>query len=146
MLGGKRDRTTAQVVEIKEKMSGPASSQNERIPESVWAVLQGAGAEAAERLRDMLEPSAFERLKHRDQLSLLGMALDRAYGRPDPGIKRSVEVSLSGEGNDAVAASLARLATSVTLPEYADKARDVTPPEKQQKTQEMPVEQFDDPE
>ena len=73
---------------------------------------------AAQHLVHLLDPLRFDKLSAKDQRALLDLALSRAYVRPDPGVKRSVQVQLSATGNDAVAASLARLDMRQALPEY----------------------------
>lgn len=97
-------------------------SQGGDIPAHVWALLQEAGEEAAQRLVELLQPQRFNGLAGSVQRALLDLALTRAYGLP---VRRSVSVSLSSDDADAVAASLVALRDS--LPERAPQARDVTP-------------------
>lgn len=104
-----------EAVEIKQQIPNAA---NDRVPDAVWDSLQAAGVEAVERMRDMLAPVSFAAMKDADRLKLLSLALDRAYGKADAGVKRSVKVTLSADGADAVAASLARLDAATHLPEY----------------------------
>jgi hypothetical protein len=104
-----------QTVEIIEEIDNPVG---DRMPDAVWHLLQGAGVTAANRLQDMLKPIAFKALASKDKMRLIELALSRAYGRPDAGVKRSVQVNLSATGADAVAASLERLSIATDLPEY----------------------------
>jgi hypothetical protein len=97
-----------------------AGSRPPDIPPETWQALQDAGHSAAERLRDLLQAKAFERLKPSDQARLIELALNRAYGPP---IKREMSLTLSGNVSDAVAASLARL-SAVDLPEFATDGRE----------------------
>lgn len=114
---------SSQVVEITQQIRNAAT---DRIPDDVWHVLQENGREAAHLLADQLKPHNFNSLAPKDKRALISLALERAYGKADPGIKRSVQVQLSASGNDAVAASLARLSDAMTLPEYAN-ARQTSP-------------------
>ena len=105
--------------------AAPASyaPPGEGIPPHVWATLQEAGEEAAQRLLELLAPARFNGLPGSVQRALLDLALTRAYGLP---VRRSVSVTLSSDDADAVATSLAALRDS--LPERGAQARDVTPP------------------
>jgi hypothetical protein len=84
----------------------------EGIPPHVWATLQEAGEEAAQRLLELLQPHRFNTLAGSVQRALLDLALTRAYGLP---VRRSVSLELSATDADAVAASLIDLRAS--LPE-----------------------------
>lgn len=92
------------------------------IPAHVWATLQEAGEEAAQRLLELLDPVRFNKLAGSVQRALLDLALTRAYGLP---VRRSVNVSLTSDDADAVAASLQDLRDS--LPERRPEPRDITP-------------------
>ena len=110
----------AQVIDFVAEISNPVS---DRMPDAVWQTIQGVGVEAVARLSELLQPERFNALNDRDKLRLIQLATDRAYGKADAGVKRTVQVNLSATGNDAVAASLERLNKAAHLPEY----RDVTP-------------------
>ena len=116
--------STREAVEFKQQIPNAA---NDRVPDAVWNALQAAGVDAVERMRDMLAPASFAAMKDADRLKLLSLALDRAYGKADAGIKRSVKVTLSADGADAVAASLARLDAAASLPEYRGTAARAAP-------------------
>ena len=107
---------SGQVIDMAAQIVNPAS---DRMPNEVWALVQGSGVEAAHRLSEMLQPTKFNALAAKDKMRLIELAMSRAYGRPDAGVKRSVQVQLSASGNDAVAASLARLNKAADLPEYS---------------------------
>lgn len=111
-----------QVIDLSAEIQ---NADPERVPQHVWAVLQAAGEEAAAKLLALLRSPSFDRLSVRDQARLMTLAMDRAYGKADGGLKRSVKVHLSADGQDAVTASLERLSGAATLPEH--RARDVTP-------------------
>ncbi len=102
------------------------ASPGDDIPPHVWALLQEAGAKAAERLRDILGSQAFNSYAPTAKARLIELAMTRAYGLP---VKRSVNLSLSSDDADAVASSLAGLTDA--LPERAPQGRmrDVTPSE-----------------
>ena len=106
--------------------SGEVGAPDAGIPAHVWAMLQTAGEQAAERLVELLEPRRFNALPGSVQRALLDLALTRAYGLP---VRRSVEVRLSSSDTDAVAASLSALRDS--LPERRAQPRDVTPETRQ---------------
>jgi len=93
-----------------------ADARPDAIPAEAWEALQEAGQRASERLRDLIAGKSFERLKPADQARLIQLALDRAYGPP---VKREMSLTLSGSVSDAVAESLARLASS-DLPEFTE--------------------------
>ena len=101
---------------------GDLPAPQEGIPPHVWALLQEAGEEAAQRLTELLQPIRFNKLAGSVQRALLDLALTRAYGLP---VRRSVNVSLTSDDSDAVAASLADLRDS--LPERRPSPRDITP-------------------
>lgn len=81
----------------------PSSGETEGIPPHVWDMLQQAGEEAARRLLDLIRSPRFSGFKPSEQRSLIELAMTRAYGLP---VRRSVNVSLSSDDADAVAASL----------------------------------------
>ena len=81
------------------------------IPDDVWALLQDSGKRAAERLYQMLDGAAFTSYSPTARARLIELALVRAYGLP---VKRSIDVSISTDDADAVAASLQALPQTVT--------------------------------
>ena len=93
-------------------------NQPDNIPHDVWNLIQENGRLATERLNELLNSQRFHRLKASDQAKLIQLAQDRAYGRPDPGVKRSIK-TVSHEMSDATAASLRALSGRMTLPEYS---------------------------
>ncbi len=105
---------TGEVIDFTSEIENPV---NDRVPDAVWDMMQQAGVEATHRLAEMLEPHRFDKMQPKDQMRLISMAQDRAFGRPDAGVKRSVSVNISA-GDDAVAASLSRLDAARDLPEY----------------------------
>lgn len=128
--GKRRERRAQASGDIRTAIapSEPASGSPEAamaasgdIPDHVWNMLQEAGEEAARRLRDMLQGPAFASFKPTERTRLIELALTRAYGLP---VRRSVEVKLSSDDADAVAASLLSLGES--LPERRT-MRDITP-------------------
>jgi len=76
------------------------------VPAHVWRTLQAAGEEAAQRLLSILRSPQFASYAPTAQKALIELALTRAYGLP---VRRSIEVNLSTDDADAVAASLASL-------------------------------------
>lgn len=106
--------------------TGGQGDRPDGIPADVWALLQDAGALAAERLRDMLASPRFAKFPVTAQRALIELALTRAYGLP---VRRSVSVNLSSTDADAIAASLVDLHNG--LPERQSAAhraaRDITP-------------------
>lgn len=93
-------------------------NQPDNIPSDVWALIQDNGRVATERLSELLNSQRFHRLKASDQAKLIQLAQDRAFGRPDPGVKRTIK-TVSHEIHDATAHSLRNLQTRLTLPEYS---------------------------
>lgn len=114
--GGRHSDNVAQVVEFK------GQSDNERISDQDWLLIQENGSLATLRLNELLKSKRFHRLKASEQARLIQLAQDRAYGRPDPGIKRSVKLTLSA-GADATAQALADLTHKARLPEYRTSQR-----------------------
>jgi hypothetical protein len=114
--GAEQEAPTSQVVEFT------GQSDNERIPDHDWTLIQENGTLATQRLNELLKSKRFHRLKASEQARLIQIAQDRAYGRPDPGIKRSVKLTLSG-GADATAQALADLTAKARLPEYRTSQR-----------------------
>ncbi|MDJ0828135.1 MAG: hypothetical protein QNJ16_21885 [Rhodobacter sp.] len=92
------------------------------IPPHVWSLLQEAGEAAAEKLLAILTSPTFSTYAPTAQARLIELAMTRAYGLP---VRRSVNVELSSDDADAVAASIAALRGS--LPEVAPRVVDVTP-------------------
>lgn len=93
-------------------------NQPDNIPSDVWALIQENGRLATERLNELLNSTRFHRLKASDQAKLIQLAQDRAYGRPDPGVKRTIK-TVSHEIHDATAYSLRDLQSRLALPEYS---------------------------
>ncbi len=91
------------------------------IPAHVWATLQEAGEEAAQRLLELLRSPSFKSYAPTAQKALIELALTRAYGLP---VRRSVNVDLSTEDSDAIAASLIDLREA--LPERQRQGRQGT--------------------
>ena len=95
-------------------------SNNDRIPEAVWTALQKAGTTATIRLTELLVSDRFNAMRSGDQLALIRLAFEYAYGKPEAPAKRVIAQStLSGDG-DAVSAALERLAGIATLPEHTN--------------------------
>ncbi len=113
------DGQVSEAVEITQQINNAAS---DRIPDDVWATIQACGREGVERLKEELKPHNFSTLAAKDKRALMIFAIERAYGKADPGVKRSVQVQLSATGNDAVRQSLDALGSKLTLPEYANAA------------------------
>lgn len=111
------DRLEAQTAQVVEFTRQSEKSENERISDHDWALMQENGSLATLRLNELLKSKRFHRLKASEQARIIQLAQDRAYGRPDPGIKRSVKLTLSG-GADATAQALADLSAKARLPEY----------------------------
>lgn len=102
--------------------SAPAVAPHDGIPAHVWQIISEAGERGAERLLEMLDSPKFHDFPPSARKSLIELAMTRAYGLP---VRRSVEVKLSSDDADAVAASLNSLRDS--LPERRPQPRDVTP-------------------
>lgn len=83
-------------------------------PERVWTMLQEAGEEAARLLLAELQSPAFKSYSGAVKRALIDLALTRAYGLP---VRRSIDVNLTSNDADAVAASL--IALTDALPERA---------------------------
>ena len=98
--------------------TGPMPAPQDGIPPHVWDLLQRAGERGAERLLELLESPAFKNYAPSAKARLIELAMVRAYGLP---VRRSVEVKLSSDDTDAVAASLASLRDS--LPERGPNPR-----------------------
>lgn len=92
----------------------PQSSLGADIPPHVWALLQQAGEAAAHRLVQIIQSPRFATYAPSAQRGLIELALTRAYGLP---VRKALSVTLSTSDADAVAASLADLASD--LPETA---------------------------
>lgn len=91
---------------------GPSALQGD-IPAHVWQSLQDAGELAAARLVEVLRSPAFKSYAPSAQRGLIELALTRAYGLP---IRRALNLNLSSNDADAVAASLDDLRAA--LPEF----------------------------
>jgi hypothetical protein len=89
------------------------SPLNPDIPPHVWAILQSAGETAAARLLQILQSPRFPDIAPSAQRGLIELALTRAYGLP---IRKALNLNLSSNDADAVAASLADLGDA--LPEH----------------------------
>lgn len=89
------------------------------VPDHVWTALQMAGEAAAVRLAEILRSPKFTMYPPAAQKSLIELALTRAYGATT---RKTVKVTLSSNGNDAIATSLAGMVD--LLPEMM---RNVTP-------------------
>lgn len=105
-----------------ERQSASPVAPHDGIPPHVWETLQQAGEEAAQRLLSLLQSPRFNTFAPTAQKALIELAMTRAYGLP---VRRSVEVKLSSDDADAVAASLSALRDS--LPERGPVPRDITP-------------------
>ena len=90
----------------------------DRIPDHLWSLVQEIGEHALNRLFEIVSSSSFHRYKGSDQTKLLAMALERAYGKPDAPVRKSLSLNLNTSDSDAVNAALARLSDTATLPEY----------------------------
>jgi len=109
------------LVKITASQSLPAAP-TDRIPPAVWASLCASGEAAVVALKTMLQPEQFSALSGGEQLAVIKLALEYAYGKPEGPIKRKIVVETGGSG-DAVAAAMAALADRTALPEYATTAR-----------------------
>jgi len=92
-------------------------SPSERIPDHVWRKLARSGDSAASRLEAMLRENNFKRLKGSEQIALIRLGLEYAFGKPEAPVKRVLNVSAS-DSDDAVFAAMQRLAAKALLPEY----------------------------
>lgn len=87
------------------------------IPDDVWQLIQENGRLATERLNEILASPKFMRLRAGDQAKLIGLAQERAYGKPKVNSSRG-----QGRGakfTDVTARELSDLAHRTTLPEYS---------------------------
>ena len=99
----------------------PTSIENalkDRIPDHLWSLVQEIGEHGLNRLFEIISSPTFYKYKGSDQTKLLAMAIERAYGKPDAPIRKSVNLNLSSSDTDAVNAALSRLSDNVDLPEY----------------------------
>jgi hypothetical protein len=103
---GPKDGTAADNVTVMPNGIG------QDIPPHVWNLLQTAGELGAARLVQILQSPAFPSMAPSAQRGLIELALTRAYGLP---IRKALNVNLTTGDADAVAASLADLASN--LPE-----------------------------
>ena len=95
----------------------------DRIPDHLWSLVQEIGEHALNRLFEIVSSPTFYKYRGSDQTKLLMMAIERAYGKPDAPVRKSVNLNLSSSDNDAVNAALARLSDNVDLPEYTHTAQ-----------------------
>lgn len=136
MIEAKRERRRAGTQEGAPHAAPDDVSQDaphaapEHVPDDVWQVMQENGRQATQRLQELLTSARFHRLKTSDQARLIALAQERAYGKPDPGVKRSVKVH--AHVSDATALALAKAADRTRLPEY----RGPTHPEREAATSE----------
>ncbi len=86
------------------------------IPEDVWQLIQENGRLATERLNEILASPKFLRLRAGDQAKLIGLAQERAYGKPKVNTTRGN--ARGARFTDVTAGELAELAHRTTLPEY----------------------------
>ena len=93
-------------------------TDNMLIPHDVWQLMQQNGQLATTRLNEMLQAHNFYRLKGSEQTRLIALAQDRAYGKSDAGIKRTIKTTVSVQMRDATAQTLAKLDVRASLPEY----------------------------
>lgn len=105
---------TEDTLALSGEVLGQTSPLGADIPPHVWALLQTAGEAAALRLVQVITSPKFATYAPSAQRGLIELALTRAYGLP---IRKSLSVNLSTSDSDAVAASLADLASN--LPENA---------------------------
>jgi hypothetical protein len=111
------DDQTQDTPSLDGEVMGQASPLGADIPPHVWAMLQTAGETAAARLVQILQSPKFGQYPPSAQRGLIELALTRAYGLP---IRKALNVNLSTSDSDAVAASLADLASN--LPENSRQA------------------------
>lgn len=110
-LENKREKEIeGEIVSINDEL------RHDHIPHDVWQLIQENGRIAIERLNEILSSPKFNRLKATDQAKLIALATDRAYGRPDPGIKRVQKTHVVI--TDATATALSHAASRAELPEY----------------------------
>lgn len=110
--------------DVPDAAQGALPSPADGIPPHVWALLQSAGHEAAQKLLALLRSPTFSTFAPSSQARLIELALTRAYGLP---VRRSVSVNLNSDDADAVAASLLDLADNLPERRAAARARDITP-------------------
>lgn len=92
-------------------------AKHERIPAAVYSKVQEAGKLAVDKLIDIFKkPEEFNRFKPTEKLAAIRLAMDRAYGLPDAGVKRQITISMNADSRDAIQASLDAL-TKAQLPE-----------------------------
>jgi hypothetical protein len=92
-------------------------SPSERIPDHVWRKLAKSGDSAVTRLEAMLNEENFAKLKGSEQIALIRLGIEYAFGKPEAPIKRSIVANV-GDNVDAVFSSMAKLASKAELPEY----------------------------
>jgi hypothetical protein len=92
-------------------------AKHERIPEAVYKKIQEAGKLAVDKLVGVLkDPAEFAKFKPTEKLAAIRLAMDRAYGLPDAGVKRQITVTMNPGSRDAIQASLDNL-TKAKFPE-----------------------------
>ena len=107
--------------EIENEIAGLPQNyahKEEHIPDDVWEIIQDNGRLATKRLNELLTSHRFHRYKASDQAKLISLAQDRAYGKPNPGIKKVVKATIDLGSKDATNASIKNLRDRLRLPEY----------------------------
>lgn len=117
----RRARQTTQTNVVPLEPQNATETGGTDIPAHVWAILQTAGEEGAQRLLELLQSPKFKSYAPTAQKSLIELALTRAYGLP---VRRSVNVDLNSDDTDAIAASLLDLQSA--LPERQREGRGPT--------------------
>lgn len=110
----RRAETAADVVQV---IDNTKQNVSDRIPDDVWDIMQDTGRVATQRLLELLNSTRFHRLRTSDQAKLIQLAQDRAYGRADNGVKRTIKAVITAD-SDATATALARMNTRAILPEF----------------------------
>lgn len=103
---------------------------NPSIPPIVWEILQEAGDVASQRLLDLISDDVkFSRLSTKDQIKLIEMAFNRAYGLPDSPMKKNVHLHLDKDDKGASVNMLDELAHKAMrqLPEFRSPDRGTIP-------------------
>ena len=91
-----------------------ALGKPDNVPAHVWEMMLDNGEKATELLNELLHSPNFKRLRTSDQVKLIKLAQDRAYGTP-----QSAKVDTAkGRVIDMTAVEMNALAKRAELPEY----------------------------
>lgn len=105
-------------IEPQPETGGGKSERHRRyeLDQRAHKHFQAAGSKAAHRLRMLLEnDAAFEALGPRNQLAVISLALDRAYGKTET--VTAEEKALPAENTAALPNNLRQIAAGLSLPE-----------------------------